>query len=187
MLAAISGSQGTGKSTLISALQPHFQVITRKTSRSILTDWNVTLSEVNNNHDLTIKFQDEILSRKLADEAEAAADPYKTYLTERTYADLFVYALVALGKENQYSDWLDEYYERCTKAQDTYNSVFYLSAGHFNPVHDGVRGSNKHYSHLVDMVMLDYTIEMCGTSKQFRIVNTPSIDERVSLIRSYIK
>lgn len=186
MLVAVSGSQGTGKSTLIDALSPHYPSITRKTSRSILADWNVTLSEVNNNHDLTIKFQDEILKRKLADEA-TSVESSDIFITERTYADLFVYALVAIGKDNQYSSWLDDYYWKCMAAQDTYSKVFYLTGGHFDPVHDNVRGSNKHYSHMVDMLMLDYTREMLGTSKSFVVVNTPSIEERVDIVLHSIK
>ena len=168
MLFAIAGSQGTGKSTLIQNLSQYYKTIERKTSRSILADWNVSLSEVNNNHELTIKFQDEILLRKQQDEAVAVASS-EVFCTERTYADLFVYALVALGKDNQYSDYLNEYYHRCVEAQKAYQRVFYLTAGHFAPVEDGVRGTNQHYSRMVDLAMADYTKSMTEESKVFFI------------------
>lgn len=160
MLFSIAGSQGTGKSTLITMLQDYFPSDIPKTSRSILADWNVTLSQVNNDHKLTIEFQEEILKRKIADEAPFVADPDKLFVTERTFADLFCYALVALGKDNEYSDWLDDYFLRCKAEQDKYLAVFYLTAGHFKPVADGVRGSNQHYSRMVDLVMRDYTRQM---------------------------
>jgi hypothetical protein len=184
MLISIAGSQGTGKSTLLDVLGHHFPVVSRKTSRSILTDWNVTLSEVNNNRDLTIKFQDEILARKMADEKEAV-ESNDIFFTERTFADLFTYALVALGKDNEYSDWLDEYYFKCSHAQDQYAGVFYLEAGHFKPVEDGVRGVNQHYSRMVDNVMYEYTREFTSTAKYFNKISTPHIDERVQLVLQY--
>lgn len=183
MLLAVSGSQGAGKTTVLNELaNAGYKVIERKTSRSILSDWGVTLAEVNNNHDLTIKFQDEILARKLEDEA-FAVNSSDIWFTERTFTDLFVYALVALGKDNEYSEWLNDYYEKCKKAQESYSVVFYLTAGHFQPVHDGVRGINQHYSTMVDLVMSHYTRSMADPC----VIDTPYIDERVSIILTEIE
>ena len=184
MLIAIAGSQGTGKSTLLSELNKYYPTVTRKTSRSILTDWNVTLSQVNNDRDLTIRFQDEILARKIADEKEAV-ESLGLHFTERTFADLFTYALVALGKDNEYSDWLDEYYTKCSAAQDQYVGVFYLKAGHFKPVEDGVRGTNQYYSRLVDNVMYEYTHEFTSTSKYFQNLTSSDLDQRVESVLQY--
>lgn len=176
-LAAISGSQGTGKSTLIDALP--YKTITRKTSRSILSDWGVSLSEVNNDRPLTVKFQDEILTRKLEDEAHAV-DSDEMYVTERTFADLFVYALVAIGKDNEYSDWMYEYYARCVAAQSRYQHIFYLTAGHFQPVNDGVRAINLHYSRMVDMLMYEYTNKM---SPDFTVLGMADLALRVDAVK----
>lgn len=157
MLYAVAGSQGAGKSTVLSALtEKGYPSISRKTSRSILSDWGVSLSEVNNSRPLTIKFQDEILSRKFDDEQEAASSK-DIWFTERTYMDLFTYALVAVGKDNEYSDWIDDYYFRCLEKQEYYNHIFFLPGGKFAPVHDGVRGSNQHYQRMVDMTLQYYT------------------------------
>jgi nicotinamide riboside kinase len=180
-LVAISGSQGTGKTTLIDALP--YNKITRKTSRSVLSDWGVTLSQVNNDRPLTIKFQDEILKRKQEDEA-IGRDSTELYVTERTYADLFVYALVAIGKDNEYSDWLDEYYFRCKEAQDKYKEVFYLLGGHFKPVYDGVRGINQHYSWMVDVCMREYTRKM---TDRYVTIDTPNIAQRVHIVHSVLQ
>lgn len=177
MLIAVAGSQGTGKTTLINALQ--YPSITRKTSRSILSEWNVSLSQVNNDRELTVRFQDEILKRKLEDESETVASD-QLFVTERTYADLFVYALVAIGKDNEYSDWLDGYYQRCVDAQKSYSRIFYLIGGHFKPVADGVRATNEHYSRLVDLVMYDYT---CKMSRSVTTIETANLDLRVQIIK----
>lgn len=176
MLCSVAGSQGTGKSTLLSAIP--FASIERKTSRSILSDWNVTLSQVNNDRELTVRFQDEILKRKIADERDAVASDAIVF-TERTYADLFVYALVAIGKDNEYSDWLDDYYQRCIEAQRNYVHVFYLTGGHFTPVYDGVRGINKHYSFMVDSMMQSYTRAM---TPNVTLIDTPHMADRIDTI-----
>lgn len=157
-LIAVTGPQGSGKSTVLSQLPYH--VIARKTSRSILADWGVTLAQVNNDRALTIKFQDEILSRKQADEREAT-NQYDVVFTERSYIDLFVYSLVALGKDNEYSTWLDEYYHRCMEAQKVYTDVIYVQGGHFTPVDDGVRAINQHYAEMVDVMMSLYATRCC--------------------------
>lgn len=186
MLVSIAGSQGCGKTTTINKLKEFgYGTIERKTSRSILSDWGVTLSQVNNDRELTVKFQNEILFRKLEDEA-FAVNSKAAYITERTYADLFVYALVALGKDNEYSEWLNQYYEKCVQAQSMYSAVCYLTAGHFDPVHDGVRGVNKHYSKMVDLTMSHYTNVMTQP-ETLCVINTPSLDERVQIILTEIQ
>lgn len=186
MLFSIAGSQGTGKSTLINALKDDFKSDIPKTSRSILADWNVTLSQVNNDRPLTIRFQEEILKRKLADEAPFVASD-EVFVTERTFADLFVYALVAIGKDNEYSDWLDEYYLRCVEAQKSYIQVFYLKGGHFKPVEDGVRGTNIHYSRLVDLVMSDYTLNMSPSFTSITVLEKPDLNWRVDKVKQHVQ
>lgn len=165
------------------AVRHNIPQVTRKTSRSILSDWNVTLSQVNNDRALTVKFQEEILARKLEDEKEAV-QATGAVITERTFVDLFVYALVALGKDNEYSDWLNEYYNKCMVAQQSYAHVVYLRGGHFRPVHDGVRATNIHYSYMVDSTMLHYTELM---SPQWVTIDEPALDLRVRQVMQLIQ
>lgn len=186
MIIAVSGSQGSGKTTLLNGLsQRGYSVIERKTSRSILSDWGVTLSEVNNHPNLTVRFQNEILKRKIADEREAAISN-DVFLTERSMADLWVYSLVALGKDNEYSSWLDDYYEQCKEAQASYAGIVYLTAGHFHPVDDGVRATNQHYSKMVDLLMTHYINQITPTDT-LTIIDTPQLDHRVNVIVSAIQ
>jgi predicted ATPase len=181
MLIAINGSQGSGKSTILNTLKDRgFNVVERKTSRSILSDWNVTLQEVNNNPSLTKKFQNEIIKRKLADEEEAVRSK-SLWFAERTFADLFTYALVSVGKDNTYSDWLNQYYLDCMTCNQSYAAVYFLKAGHFLVHHDGVRGSNSHYSRMVDLIMLDITQQMT-TNNKLTIIETPDLEQRIGLI-----
>lgn len=181
MLVAVSGSQGSGKSTVISHLANHgYNTIGRKTSRSILEEWGVTLQQVNDDGELTTRFQDEISHRKYNDEL-LAINSSDLWFTERTHADLFTYALVSLGKDNRYSDWLNAYYEQCMIYNQLYSTVYYLRAGHFNIEDDGTRGSGIHYSRMVDLVMLDTTTRMLPTSK-LTVVDTPDLQQRISSI-----
>lgn len=181
MLIAISGSQGSGKSVCINELQNRgYNVITRKTSRSILSNWGVTLSQVNNDHALTIRFQEEILKRKIEDEAGACVST-DVWFTERSFADLFIYAVIALGKDNEYSEWLNQYYVKCGSAQDLYTGIFYITGGHFVPVHDGVRATNQHYSRMVDLAMTDYTKRLTWPTKLV-MLDVPQLDQRIETI-----
>ena len=52
-----------------------------------MNEWGVTLSEINNDRDLTVKFQDEILQRKIDDDKDAANTVDRIVFTERTLAD----------------------------------------------------------------------------------------------------
>lgn len=185
-LIAIAGSQGVGKSTTIAECVRDFSptVVERKTSRSILSDWGVTLNEVNSKPSLTVRFQEEILTRKLQDE-RAYTDHNPVVITERTYADLFVYAVMALGSNNLFSNWLNEYYHRCADAQRSYNGVVYLTAGHFQPADDSVRATNQHYSRIVDDVMSQYTKLLCqSASVDLKIVDTAWQPTRVHVVQT---
>lgn len=187
MLIAISGSQGSGKSTLLNYLKNlGYIVIERKTSRSVLNDFGIELSDVTNNSELLIKYQNEILKRKFEDEYETIdKNPDELIFTERTYADLFTYTIFSGGKDNKNSEWINEYYKKCLHYQQIYNLVYYINGGFFNIENDGVRSVNYHYGKMTDLCMKQYTIEMTHPSK-FNIINTPNIEERITLITNQI-
>lgn len=181
MLVAVSGSQGSGKTLLLEKIQEKgFPVVERKTSRSILNDWNVSLDEVNRDSELTVKFQDEILKRKIEDEKWAQLQNI-VWFTERTCSDLFVYANLSIGKYNKYSDWLNDYYRRCLLYNQNYSLVFYLRGGLISLEHDGVRSSNQHYSRMVDLTMLDFTQQMIHPSR-LSIIEVSDLQQRTDLV-----
>lgn len=185
MLISISGSQGAGKSTLLNSLkQDRYHVVERKTSRSILQDWGKTLDEVNHDLDLTLKFQDEILARKIADEQQFS-NTKEIVFTERSYADLFTYGLIVLGKHNKYSDWINDYYNRCKEAQQMYSCVVFIKGGLFPVEHDGVRGSNIHYQKMADQTIL-MNVQSMTASSRWTTIETPDIGKRVETIEYII-
>lgn len=187
MLIAISGSQGAGKSTLLTKLQQKgYPVVERKTSRSILSDWNITLDEVNQNPELCTRFQDEITKRKFNDEWEFIKSN-KVFLTERTHTDLFVYALMNLGKLNEYHEWINAYYETCKNYNKHYSGIFYIPGGQFAIEADGVRGSNPHYGKMIDLTMSHYLEQMKPLTNEIKYITMSDIDERVKFVETAIQ
>lgn len=187
MLIAVSGSQGSGKSTILSRLANlGFPTVTRKTSRSILSDWGVTLQQVNSDPELTTKFQDELIERKLRDEQQVV-ESSNLWFTERTFIDFLVYATISLGKDNKFSSWLDAYGKKCISNQLTYSQVFYLSAGHFSVEKDGIRGHNMFYSSMVDSTMENFYRSFHPNQGNFLVINTPSFNERINIIMDEVK
>lgn len=195
MLVAIAGSQSSGKTTTLNALQSiGYKVITRKSARSVLEEWNVSLAEVNADEELTKKFQEEITRRKYEDEKHAIKSK-EVWFTERSHVDLFTYALISLGKNNSHNDWINQYYYTCRAYNDQYDSIFYLTAGHFKPANDGVRGFNQHYSKMVDATMFEFMKTMTnfkgdgsGQSalhEKLQIVHNAKLKDRVFLIRMH--
>lgn len=192
-LIAISGSQGSGKTTILNELQKlGYKTITRKSARSILDEWQVTLPQVNADEELTKRFQEEITKRKFDDEHHAIKSK-DVWFTERSHVDLFTYALITLGKNNAHSSWVDSYYGMCKQYNDNYHSIFYLTAGHFSPAHDGVRGSNQHYSTMVDATMIKFLKEMTqfdggdyglgSIDDTLQIVDVDTVEDRIFMIR----
>lgn len=159
MLIAITGPGGSGKSTTIEHLKSvGYQSIERKTSRSIIADWGVSISEINSDPALTQKFQMEILKRKIDDEVIAAASD-DVWITERTAADLFTYAIYSMGRLDSCSEFIDQYYQLCKQAMTNYVGVVYLRGGNFPIVADGTRSSNQWYTQMTDQSMLALTKE----------------------------
>lgn len=183
MLVAISGTQGSGKTTLLNELETMgHNIIQRKTARSILSDWGTTLEEVYNSKDDIMKFQIEIARRKHSDELFATHDK-AIWFTERSYADLMVYTTINLGGFNQYSDWLNDYYNMLLSHNKSYDFVFQLDGGKFDIADDGVRSINKHYGLLTEAALPAFNRAM---SKSFYHVEASSLSLRCYDILSII-
>jgi len=187
MLIAIAGSQGSGKTTVIQQLKSQgYPVIERKTARSILMDWGYTLDAVNADFDLKQVFQDELVTRKFNDELEASRSE-DIIFTERTFSDLFTYALISFGQYNKYDDWVNRYFDKCHTNCEIYSHVFYLQAMFSADIeNDGVRSTNQHYSQMVDNTMLSNTHRMVNIN-DITIINEDNIETRIDIISNIIK
>lgn len=179
MIISMSGSQGQGKTTVLnSMIEKGYKVVEQKTSRSILNEWGYTLNEVNKYAPLTKQFQEEIIERHFRSIAPHV-DSDEVVFIERSFADIFGYALFALGSFNEYSTWLDEYYERCLAYQDKLSHVLYLTGREITPEEDGCRSTNKHFARAVDVQIQDILRGMVPQGK-LQIIDTPNHERRVT-------
>lgn len=196
MIITICGAQGAGKSTLIDSViermkteAPNFQVkvMERKTARSVLADWNITLDDVYADEKLMIKFQDELCTRKQQDELECLRNDINTvWIVERSYADLFAYTTVYAGRHNHLSDWLDSYYTNCKNAMGIYESVFYIEGGMFSIQDDGIRPKNNHYGQMVDMFLKRKCKEMLPEVTPFIDIDVKDLAKRTDIVCNYL-
>lgn len=156
----VSGSQGQGKSTVLDTISKMgYSVVERKTSRSILKEWGFTLNEVNRYPPLTRAFQEEILRRHM-ESMKPLVDDDKMHFMERSFADIFSYALLAIGSFNEYNDWMEDYWYRCLEAQSLFHKVYYLTGRTFVPQDDGVRSTNRFFGETVDREILNIITKM---------------------------
>jgi predicted ATPase len=180
----ISGSQGQGKSTVLNSLAAKgYNVVERKTSRSILKEWGFTLDEVNRYPPLTRAFQDEVIRRHL-ESMKPLLDDDKFYFMERSFADIFTYAILAIGSFNEYNNWMEDYYGKCLEAQAHFHSIFHLTGRTFVPQDDGVRSTSRFFGQTVDREIYSYLKIMdtaIGKNQLFSIAHTDN-EERVKII-----
>lgn len=186
MILTISGSQGQGKSTVLTSLeQLGYGIIPNKTARSILTEWDMTLEAVYSNKPLTVRFHEEIIAKH-----EKLCSPhYHTediMLIERSYADIFSYALAVLGPFNEYSTWLNEFYEKCSELQNKFSGAFYLTGRTYTPQADGVRSTNVHFAKNIDASIYRYLSEFKKTHMLHNI-NSPDHEQRIKDITGVLE
>lgn len=186
MLISISGSQGSGKSTIIRSMcdsaDYDIQMVERKTVRSVLSDWNTTLDEVFNSIDGICDFQSELLKRKQIDD-NTAHNMDGLWVTERTCIDLLAYTTAYIGKYNDRSNWLDEYAKQCIDAQSNYNQTIFIQGGLFPISDDGVRPINGIYMNMIDGFMEQYTK---STAIEFNMITTSNHEQRMQEIATII-
>lgn len=153
MIICLTGTQGQGKTYLLNQLKEKgHNVRFNTTAREVLAEHHITLEEVYTNPNLSINFQDEILNRQIAYDAKLC-EAAEIYVSERSYIDIFVYALMAVGRLNKYESWLQDYYDKCLDAQSKCGGIIYIYGRKFTPKNDGVRSTSKLFADSVDVVM----------------------------------
>lgn len=186
MIISVCGSQGQGKSTTLEALEKKgFSIVKNKTARSILSDWNITLEQVYSDKDLCVKFHELIINRH-----SSMCEQYKSsneiFFIERSYADIFSYALAILGPFNSYSKWLDDFYEQCKEKQAEFSGIVYLTGREYVPESDGVRSTNLHFGRVIDSSIERYLKEFSHRNIVFTVQEV-QLQSRVRRIEDICK
>lgn len=183
---AISGAQGQGKSTILAALEAEgYQTIPNKTSRTILSEWGMSLNEVNKYAPLTKIFQEEILARH-SEYMAPYIESHHTFFIERSFADIFTYCLFQLGPYNEYNEWVKDYYIRCQEQQQKLLGVIYLSGRTYTPEEDGVRSTNPFFSAAVDKLIYHHLTTFDIPTNKVLLVDQSDHVARLNLIRPWV-
>lgn len=187
MLIGVSSSQGQGKTTLISSTQELGATpLKTQTARSILQNWDVTLDEVDKSPELRKRFQEEVVELHYSS-ISPAINSSNIYIVERTFADIFTYTVISLGLYNEYSNWLNEYYEKCKEYQQLFDRVVMLKGLNVNDLHkDGVRSINPHFATLVENRIEFYCMNMSENTTQVKIISSASHEDRINQMEKII-
>ena len=136
MIVGISGAQGGGKSSLLNKLKEWgYKVDDFRVSRAVQAElgWD-SLERVMDTPDTMMAFQEQVFKQKLKNDGVLAkAD--ELVLTERTFADIYAYTCLWMGKFIQHgvidqtegTVWLADYRVKCLNAQiDVYSGTLLL-------------------------------------------------------------
>lgn len=187
MIITISAAQGQGKTTILNNLEANgYRIQKNTTARGIMAEWNKDLNQIYSNPPLAQRFQDEILSRQEQYDKEMIKSGY-LIITERSYADIFTYALFALGSINNYNEWLQDYYQKCCELQKNYKNVIFLTGRDYTPEDDGVRSINPQFGQSVDLIVEHFTNQMESRFDQIININTADLDGRLNIIQYHLE
>lgn len=190
MIIGISGAQGQGKSTLIKAAAENnhrFESSDIQTARTLLKKWGFSLTEVNTYIPLKVKFQDALLNEHVH-VLRNLSDRSGIKLVERTFADIFTYAILSVGPFNQYANWLSDYYGKCKEAQnDLFGHVVYLSGRTYVPEDDGVRSVNPEFASLSDDCIKKYSLEFAPNERKVSLVSNDDLTARVNILNDIVR
>lgn len=187
MIITISAAQGQGKTTILNNLEVSgYRIQKNTTARGIMAEWNKDLNEIYSNPPLAQQFQDEILSRQEQYDKEMI-ESGDLIITERSYADIFTYALFALGSINNYNEWLQEYYRKCCELQKNYKNVIFLTGRDYTPEDDGVRSINPQFGQSVDLIVEHFTNQMESRFDQIININTADLNGRLNIIKYHLE
>ena len=185
MLVALSGAQGQGKSTILASLKDEgYNTLDVRTSRNCLKDINMSLSDVMKHAPLMASHQIRVINRHY-ETLQMYSEMESLYFCERSFADIYAYALLVLGPHNEYNDWLVHFHEQCLEYQkEVFHSVIYLAGNHIKTEDDGVRSTNMEFGKIVDSIIYQ---KLQIFSENIVQITTSDHTERVNLIKDYYK
>lgn len=190
MLSAITGSQGQGKSTTINKVCSSGIVtkIESNTAREVISKFfkGDTLENIYSCPEKTMNMQ-ELVFQNHFNLLKQYKDVPNYFIVERSFADLYTYALLRLGALNSYSTWLQEYKHKCYEAQRIFSNIFFLTGRIYTPQFDGVRSVNQDFSSIVDLT-LKKTLHELNSESNIEIIDSPDLEYRcMKIIEKMVK
>lgn len=151
---AISGAQGTGKSTTIELLEKEHnrRIDDFKASRSVMQSMGTSIEEFSGDSTKMMEFQEQLLCAKIQNDSVLKVghgrNPFSNktpvVIVERSLIDLAAYAIEWTNNQefDAYSihQWCGRYVDRCLLFNKVlYDRTYILPSGMFEMVYDGVR------------------------------------------------
>ena len=190
MLSAITGSQGQGKSTTINHICSDGIItkIVSNTAREVISKFfkGDTLEKIYSCPEKTVNMQ-ELVFENHYNLLKQYKEDKNYFIVERSFADLYTYALLRIGALNSYNTWLQDYKHKCCEAQRIFSNIFFLTGRTYTPEFDGVRSVNHDFSSIVDLTLKKTLYEFNGESN-IEIIDNPDLDYRcMKIIEKMVK
>lgn len=206
---AISGTHGSGKSTLISSLasvkyqipqtlgagiqQLSIYIDDFKVSRSVQADFGVTLAEAEKDLPTLKRFQEEIIKRKYEHDSELKHRPEDVVIVERSGIDILVYCALWFQKNlicgiDNYK-WFNTYKLQVFNLQKIYDGVVFV------PAHPGIpfiAEENRAPEDNRELFETTFSNILIGTMLEndmlqpFTVIKALDLDKRVEHVLSFI-
>jgi adenylate kinase family enzyme len=186
MILGISGSQGQGKTTLSRELMlnHNMPIINPTMARSVIHDTGFSLDEINTKLKLKARFQEKLLEKLKSSYTDDQICSDNIFIMDRTYLDLFVYTLIGLGQYNDYSNFVNDYYEQCVELSKGIGATYILTGREADVQPDSIRGYNIHYSSMVNNLIIHFSKKII--TNFYAILNLSSLTQRVDAVVSYV-
>jgi nicotinamide riboside kinase len=182
---AISGSAGTGKTTLCHQIEDKFNIpVVSEGAREYLIENNLTLDEAKK--DLK-KFQYSILNNKVK-KIDELIGKNLSFICDRSPIDNAVYAMLGSKKEDDF--WVDKYNNECVEQLSKFTHIVTLPWDNFKIEEDGIRHTNKWTEFLVNNTIFNmvYSYQQLYNYIHIKLTKDDNYFDRLSsIIDNYIK
>ena len=172
---AFTGSEGSGKTTLINALADILNVPkTVNFVRDAMKDMGLEKPPAfGTDKELTKTFQHWLLQKRAIHEKFL----FSPFLADRSSIDMFSYTLSHLAREDDMQDFLDQYYKACTEyAKSMYEFHFFIPSGRIPLIDDGLRNAQQFNARLMHYIMLGMLQDQ---AIPFHAIQSVSLDDRI--------
>jgi nicotinamide riboside kinase len=172
---AFTGSEGSGKTTLINALADILQVPkTVNFVRSAMKDMGLEKPPAfGTDKELTKAFQHWLLNKRAVHEKFLLSP----FLADRSSIDMFAYTLSHLAREDDMQDFLNQYCQACVEyAKSMYEFHFFIPSGRIPLIDDGLRNAQQFNARLMHYIMLGMLQDQ---AIPFHTIQSISLDDRI--------
>lgn len=182
MRIAFSGSGGTGKTTLLEAVNKELDLpVIGEGIREWLAEHNFSDFKEMKVKDV-VQMQEDTLKRKMEIESQL-----QNFISDRTTIDNLSYALRWIGSiDTEYDTWMAQYITQAMNhANANYDIIFLLPWGELPLEKDGTRSSKQWYQYMMQNI-IERHVYMLERPYVYEVM-TVSLEDRVNECSSIIK